>query len=140
MKGPVFCAGAALLILLPPALSRAASATEDPGWYSTAQADSGADLYYHRCAACHGVRLEGGKGISLAGPKFYGKFGGKKMSKLWRSVGKMPPSAPGSVPKPEVVNIIAYILRQNGLPGGNPLTVEPSDLERVIPSKLPAKS
>ena len=113
-------------------------AAQEPGWYSTAQADSGADGYYHRCAACHSLHLEGHKGPALMGSRFFSHFGGKKLSKLWAETSeKMPTNAPGSIPKPEAINIVAYVLRYNGLPGGKALTADAGDLDRVLPSKPP---
>jgi mono/diheme cytochrome c family protein len=141
MKLPVLCTSVAMLAFVPPARPARAPTAQDAGWYSAAQADSGADSYYHRCAACHGVHLEGHKGMALVGSKFFGKYGGKETSKLWVAVSaKMPPSAPGSIPKPEALNIIAYIFRQNGLPAGAPLSDGAQNLARVLPSKAPTKS
>jgi len=141
MRFSVLFMSVTLLALLRPVGSSSARTVQEPGWYSTAQADSGADAYYHRCAACHGVHLEGHKGKALAGPQFFSRYGGKPMSKFWLEVStKMPPSAPGSIPQPEALNILAYIFRQNGLPGGADLSVATQDLERVIPKKPPTKS
>lgn len=141
MRGSVLVMSVALLALLRPVGSSSARAVQEPGWYSAAQADSGADAYYHHCAACHGVHLEGAKGMALSGPKFFSRYGGKKMSTLWLGLStKMPPTAPGSIPQPEALNILAYIFRQNGLPGGADLSVATQDLERVIPKKPSNKS
>jgi len=113
-------------------------AAQDTGWYSAAQADSGADGYFHRCAACHALHLEGHKGPALSGSRFYSHFGGKKLSKLWVETSeKMPTNAPGSIPKGEAVNIVAYVLRYNGLPAGAPLSADAANLDRVLPSKPP---
>ena len=140
MRFSALAVSVALLGLVLPAGSSSARPAQEPGWYSAAQADSGADGYYHRCAACHGVHLEGHKGMALAGPKFFGRYGGKQLSKVWLDISaKMPPSAPGSIPQPEALNILAYIFRQNGLPGGAALSVATPDLARVIPSKPPTK-
>jgi cytochrome c len=133
MKRSAVMAGLALLALI---------ATGRPlhgqSWYSPAQADSGADSYYHRCGACHGLHLGGGRGPALVGDTFFSHFGGKKMNKLWLMVStKMPKSAPGSLPRQDALNIIAYILRENSFPAGDYVSVDQLDVERVIPSQAP---
>ena len=72
----------------------AQSPSNSPGWYTTAQAASGAKAYQKACSSCHGAKLQGGMATALAGRQFWLNYGGKKVSTLWSTVHtEMPMSA-----------------------------------------------
>lgn len=126
-----------------PAAPAIAAATPLPpppeaGWYGKQQADSGAVLYAAKCQVCHGQKLEGGAGPALAGPQFFARFGGDPMSRLWYGVHtEMPLTAPASLPANESLDIVAWILRQNGFPAGPYRLIGHYDLNRIIPKASP---
>ncbi len=47
-----------------------AQSRPNSGWYTTAQAASGAKAYQKTCASCHGAKLQGGMGPALIGRQF----------------------------------------------------------------------
>jgi len=110
----------------------------EAGWYGKEQADSGAQLFAAKCSVCHGQKLEGGAGPALVGPQFFARFGGDPMSRLWYGVHtEMPLTAPASLPANESLDIVAYILRQNGFPAGPYRLIGHYDLNRIIPKASP---
>jgi mono/diheme cytochrome c family protein len=97
------------------------AAAESGGWYDKAQAEEGEGLYNTYCAQCHGPDLEGALGSPLKGEKFLSKW--KTGAELYELTDKtMPPTSPGSVPKADLIKIMAFIFSENGLPGGAPLS------------------
>ena len=108
-------------------------AQEPEGYFTDVQAERGRALYRAACAACHGLDLEGGAASPLAGPRFAQRWNpgaSKSVSDFagWGSASvddlyfimrtTMPQGAVGSVSAEEHVDIIAYILQQNGyMPG-----------------------
>lgn len=100
--------------------------------YSTAQAQAGTQDYATYCAACHGSEL---KGIHLAPPlvgsRFDHSWRDKSLDGLSFHVRRMPVAAPGSLSDEIYTNILAYILKSNGLEGGEPLPVQPNALKSL---------
>jgi mono/diheme cytochrome c family protein len=119
-----------------PASSATTHAPQSKGWYTPAQATSGAKSYKNACAGCHGAQLQGGKGPALVGKQFWSTYGGKKISTLWSSVHtEMPMAAPGSVSAKNSINIMAFLLQKNGVPSGNTPLDDTVDLSKVLPEK-----
>ena len=106
------------------------------GWYTPEQAANGARSYQKICASCHGAKLQGGAGgPALVGKQFWLRYGGKKISTLWSTVHtEMPVMAPGSVPPKTAINIMAFLLRENGVPSGTVPLDDTTDLSKVLPS------
>ena len=93
------------------------------GIYTSAQVDRGEQMYYTVCIACHP------KG-TYAGPGFKANWGGKPLSDLYDWVlNKMPKNDPGTLSPQESVDVIAYILKQNGMPEGK--TTMPTDMRTL---------
>lgn len=106
------------------------------GWYTSAQATSGAKTYQKTCAGCHGANLQGGMAPSLVGKQFWTSYGGKKLSTLWSSVHtEMPMSAPGSVSPRNSINVMAFLLQKNGVSSGATPLDDTIDLSKVLPEK-----
>jgi hypothetical protein len=124
--------GCALLVLT----ALCAAATNPSGWYTSRQAAAGAKAYQKSCASCHGAALQGGMGPALVGKPFWQAYGGKKISTLWSGVHtQMPMMAPNSVPVTNSINIMAFLLRKNGIPAGTTPLDDTVDLSKVLPSK-----
>src|ERR1700676_2563903 len=51
-----------------------AASAQGTGYYTQAQAASGASIYAAKCSQCHGVKLEGGAGPTLVGSTFIKKY------------------------------------------------------------------
>lgn len=112
------------------------SAPNSAGWYTSAQATSGAKAYQKTCAGCHGAKLEGGMGPALTGRQFWLTYAGKKASTLWSSVHTtMPMTDPGSVSARNSVNIMAFLLQKNGVPAGATPLNDTTDLSKALPAK-----
>lgn len=83
-----------------------------PGVYSDSQATRGGQWYASACAACH-------PGQALAGPDFQIKWSGRTALDLFdRLRNSMPLDAPGSLSRRTYADIVAYLMRLNGLPAG----------------------
>ena len=106
-------------------------AQEPDGYYTNAQAERGQALYRDACAACHGLDLDGGSASPLAGPRFARRWNpGNSLTDFsgWGSSSvddlffitrtTMPQGAVGSVTAEQHIDIIAYILQQNGYASG----------------------
>jgi mono/diheme cytochrome c family protein len=118
------------------AFAGAQSASDSGGWYTKAQAANGAKGYQKTCAGCHGAKLQGGMAPALVGKQFWLTYAGKKVSTLWASVHTtMPMSAPGSVSAKNSINILAFLLQQNGVAAGTAPLNDTTDLSKALPAK-----
>ena len=80
--------------------------------YSSAQAAQGRDVYDGRCKSCHTA-------ISHTGPPFRANWDKRPLSDLFDyMLEKMPKDAPGTLSTEEYTQVLAYILRMNGMPAG----------------------
>lgn len=81
--------------------------------YSLAQANEGRDVYDGRCKNCHTA-------ISHTGAPFRANWDKKPLSELYDyMVEKMPKDAPGTLSEEEYTQVLAYVLRMNGMPAGS---------------------
>jgi mono/diheme cytochrome c family protein len=90
------------------------------GLFSAAQANQGAMIFRQKCAACHGNDLEGGdEAPALKGDAFWSEWDQQTARSLYsRIISTMPPDSPGSLDEKEVIDIVAFVVRENGLPVG----------------------
>lgn len=88
--------------------------------YTEAQAARGAAAYEKHCASCHGLALRGSAhGPELIGRVFLGKWSARTTSELLAfSRASMPPGAGGTLGEGVHLDIIAHLLKANGLPAG----------------------
>jgi len=105
-------------------------------FYTLEQADRGALVYRTRCAGCHGTDLRGGGFVSpLAGEGVlaWWERRGLTVDDLFYVVRtRMPPGAAKSMSTDERLDVVAFLLQQNGLKaGGAPLRADAEYLARL---------
>ena len=107
-----------------------AAPVESPVTFSGEQADRGEARYDSECQECHGDDLRGGLngGAPLRGLAFEDKyFGGLPASVMFAFMSStMPPNSPGRYSPNTYADLMAYILKRNGVQSGASL---PSDLD-----------
>jgi alcohol dehydrogenase (cytochrome c) len=107
-------------------LCAAGSGAPPASSFTRTQAGDGQFVYIQYCLVCHGAHLEGGSGPPLAGDKFGTSLAVGKMTtpSLFAFIsGSMPMDAPGSLSEKQYLDVLAFILNQNGhVPGNAPLT------------------
>ena len=105
-----------------------------PALYTVAQAATGHSKYLGNCAMCHGATLMGRSGPSLKGPHFASAKSAYTVSDVFNIVAQnMPAMNPGSLQKDDYVQVMAYLLQQNGYPAGTTAL----DFEGASASKVP---
>ena len=105
------------------------------GVYSSDQARSGAELYARECAFCHGGTLRGSEaGSALIGEAFWTHWAGQPLADLFEvTKNTMPVSNPNGLTSRQYTEILAFILRQNGLPvGRESLSIEQEGLANIL--------
>ena len=111
-----------------------AARTTLSGIYTDAQVSRGEETYHASCVSCHP------RG-TYAGPSFKVNWGGRPLSDLYDWVlNKMPKNDPGTLTPEQSVDVIAYILKENGMPIGK--TTIPTDetaLRAILIQLPPAK-
>lgn len=87
--------------------------------YTKAQATAGAKLYVAQCAACHGTKLDNGGAPKLAGAEFLKKWASNSLDDYhFIQSTTMPQTRPGALKEAEYLNLLAYVLQQNGFKPG----------------------
>ena len=89
--------------------------------FTTAQATSGKAAYAQSCESCHGANLDDGEfAPPLKGVEFRQAWFGQAAEPLFNHIAeKMPPAAPGGLGEGTYIQILAYLLQQNGLVAGD---------------------
>ncbi len=116
----------ALSLIASAALSTHSLSAQSGGVYTADQAKAGAAIFAAQCSMCHGQKLEGGAGPQLAGSDFIGKWSGQTADDLRDVIAtQMPLTSPGSLKPDQVLQVLAYILQQNGYPAGDSALTAP---------------
>ncbi len=104
-----------------------------PALYTDAQAEAGKLTFQSNCAVCHGPTLEGRSGPALKGPSFATPQAHFSVGDIFKILSlNMPAPAPGTLPQEDYVNIMSFLLQQNGYPAGaTALTFEGAGKSRV---------
>ena len=90
------------------------------GVYTDVQARRGAAAYDGACGRCHRADLGGGDGPALKDDRFNRTFAGHDLKNLYTRIATtMPRGAPGSMADDVYLDILAYIVRENGFPAGS---------------------
>lgn len=139
MKRTIFASAAivaagAFMIGAAPARKQGAARNTTQGVYTEEQAKEGGELYLGVCAACHGASLEGSWEIPALKGRFMHGFGGRPVGTLFHYVSHaMPQMAPGSLSPEDNAKIVAYLLKENGMPAGTrPLSSDKAALDRIM--------
>jgi len=121
------------------AAQAAAVPAERPVSYASDQADRGEDRYQKDCEECHGDDLKGGLngGAPLRGLAFEQKyFDGLPASVMFAFMSStMPPNSPGRFSENTYADLMAYILKRNGVQAGAPLPPDFDALDYLIMEK-----
>ena len=115
------------------------------GVYTEAQAERGRGRYRALCGYCHRDDLSGGGSEAgapaLRGPFFLNQWRDRPLVDLFVTIGTtMPQQNPDSLRAQVVIDIVSYLLRQNGAPAGGaelPPRLEP--LRSIVLSRQPAR-
>jgi mono/diheme cytochrome c family protein len=96
------------------------------GVYSTAQAARGEQTYMNICVSCHPP-------ATYTGTTFKNGWGGRPLSDLFTAVTeKMPKNDPGSLTPDEYADVLAFLLKINGIPAGkDPLAPDADALKQI---------
>lgn len=96
------------------------------GVFTREQAARGRDVYDGMCLSCHPA-------VTHTGPQFVETWNGKRLGDLFSFVvERMPKNEPGSLSLREYADVLAYILRLNGMPPGpNDLPVDSLALNAI---------
>jgi mono/diheme cytochrome c family protein len=107
------------------------------GVFTDIQAARGAAVYDTACAGCHRADLSGATGPALREQRFAREFAGKDLKALFtKTATTMPRGAPGSLGDNVYLDVVAYMLKENGFPpGAHELTADALDGIRVVPGK-----
>jgi mono/diheme cytochrome c family protein len=90
------------------------------GVYTAAQADRGRAVYENHCSECHDADLSGGEGPALIGSTFMVKWEMQSVERLFHKIrDTMPEAGSSAVTDAEKLDVVAFILQQNGYPAGN---------------------
>jgi hypothetical protein len=120
-------------------------AASGTGAYTTAQAERGRAAYLRNCSRCHRTDLSGDEGLtlngelfqtlgpSLKGDTFFADWGQGSANRLFRKIrDTMPPDFQSIVDDNTKIDIVAYLLHENGLPDGvQELTRDAASLEGI---------
>lgn len=88
--------------------------TATDGVDSTAQATRGQAVFRTTCASCHGATLAGDVAPPLAGQSFLGGWNAQPLSNLFDKIyNTMPAQAPNTLTRPQVADVVAYVLQAN---------------------------
>ena len=96
------------------------------GVYTPAQARRGEETYMNICVACHPAG-------TYATPAFKVTWSGRSLADLFALVSEtMPKQDPGSLLPEEYAQVIAYILKVNGMPAGkSDIPPDVGELKRI---------
>jgi len=102
--------------------------------FTVAQAARGEATFRATCANCHSDSLAGiNDAPPLTGAQFHKTWDGNALSSFFNRISNdMPSDNPGSLTKPQVAEVIAFLLKFNGYPAGNTeLPARPDSLSQI---------
>ena len=142
MRKSILAALAGLLVLSAAVAVRATAPqkTTNDAVYSKAQADGAKAQFDKICAECHAFTVAAKKqaaDLPLGDEPFFKKWEGKSLDELISIIVlTMPNDGSAIVSEAEALNLMAYVLQQNGFPAGAaPLTKETAVTVLARPTK-----
>lgn len=101
--------------------------------YTAEQAERGAETYKETCALCHGPALGGAFDTPPLTGRFVANWSGVPLRHVFDYISHaMPLNAPGALSEDENADILAFLLRENGVPASaKPLPSKAEALEHV---------
>ena len=103
--------------------------------FTTAEADRGRAVYTEQCAQCHGSELSDGSAPALLGLAFRRTWSRPQVTVNdlhYIISATMPPERPGSLSETQYLEVLAYIMAENGVAAGvEPLRAEQRWLENI---------
>ena len=98
----------------------------EDGVFTGPQASRGERVYRRTCESCHAPNLEGSEeGPTLIGEEFLGGWDGEILAELMiLTLDTMPEEDPGGLSEEEYTDVMAFILKENGYPEGDELTMD----------------
>lgn len=128
----LFAAAASLLAQPLGAQDTAAARTTADSTFTDAQAERGAQVFTRVCLECHARE-------DMRNPDFKGKWSGQSTFDLFKNISTtMPDNNPGMLAVGEYVDVVAYILKINGVPAGAAELAADSTAMRAAKMNLPA--
>jgi mono/diheme cytochrome c family protein len=101
-----------IITLLSAPVAAQTAAVSAPGPYSADQAVRGEQVYQRTCSECHSIK-------DHANPDFRFKWNGRSAAELFEEIrNTMPEENPGSLTRQEYADIVAYMMKMNGMPSG----------------------
>jgi len=129
-----FPSGTEELKLDPPALEDIVLSRKGiwDGVFTKAQAERGkAALLQNGCNGCHGPELAGDRGPALKGARFITEWENGSVNGLFLKIREtMPPLNAQQVPPEDKLDIVAYLLEENGFPAGS-TALRMDDIEAI---------
>ena len=120
--------------------------TTNDGVYTKAQADGAKKQFDKLCAACHPFTVAAKKNprdLPLGDEPFFKSWTGRPLNEMVSVIAlTMPNDGSATVTEAEAVNLVAYILQQNGYPAGKrPLTTKTASavIQRPAKARTPTK-
>jgi mono/diheme cytochrome c family protein len=112
----------------------AAAKTTNDGVFTDAQVKRGSDVYQAQCAACHDAQLTGsGTAPALSGTDFSANWKDETVGSLFERIrATMPADNPGSLQRPQVAELVAFILNFNKYPAGQDELASDSEALKAI--------
>ena len=111
----------------------AAQTNRADGAYSAAQATRGQATYEAQCRACHGGALEGSLAPPLAGAAFLRTWDKRPLIDLVDKIEHtMPATAPGTLSRAQVTDLVSYMLQANGFAAGTRDLAGDAALKEVV--------
>jgi mono/diheme cytochrome c family protein len=113
------------------------------GVFTEEQATRGRQRYREHCSVCHSTDLSGGGDgePGLVGTTFMAQWRQRSVSELFAYVSeRMPYSAPGKLQSQDYIDIVSFVLKENGAPiGAVELPSDPEQLKQILITESPAK-
>jgi mono/diheme cytochrome c family protein len=117
-----------------PGVDATARRTNWDGVYTEAQAVRGRQVYTRACAVCHLDTLQGDAvSPTLVGPSFFARFPDATALEMVTAIrGSMPQNAPDSLGDQAYVDLVSYLLRENGSrSGSSELKTDVAELDSI---------